>query len=568
MRRGLATDRITADGVVSKMISFFTRSSSKATNDDDVNAVDKNMKTEEALLSPYQTMSSQPSMSASPLPSEPSSNIKPEESNNRPGDFITWTSSHDAYCRKHGVLRANVTQVLHDIGKEEEDAPWPLPSQSSVMLSASDVATALRMLDQEQPSRQPDTGSTSTLKTASTPGRSTLSLLASPFSWTKKMVRSMIRDEEGYSDEDEWVQDGDEAFDEDEEYFAEGDNEIVTPATFGTSSPIINFTMTRSAIHLLEQEINSNHTLSFQGETPIVLGVSEWNSWTTEVLSKGTARSLSEIPVSDRQLLLKILLELKVANFIRRKAKTSSADLIVLYPSGMVPTQNKEKRDEIPEKLRVPIALWDLHSAEQLIERQIGDWAKKVDECNSQALKLKRENKISAAKHFLRKRNRIQQEIEMATQRVVKIEQAKSAIECSQSNKMVMEVLADTTKLLKDQRKQTCIDDVDDVMVDFQQELDDQKELHDALTASNETAMGGPIDDDELLRELEGLTLDNLTNDPAQSEIAATSDDVPLELPELSVLDDQPQSSLEKPGSSASKEITGGELEKRLETVS
>lgn len=448
----------------------------------------------------------------------------------------TFIECHDAYCRKQGTLRAHFLQVLRaqdNIG-DEDTSPWGLPPRSSVIVTPQEVAEALQGLEGTAAAAAPPKSSTA-FSTAST----ALSLVASPLKWTTNKMLSLVKDDD-YDEEGEllWQQADDEGLGVDDDNHGTSFQDENDESGYGPMTPIVNLPHLQMAIQQLEEVINNHISLSFQGTTPIILGTSEWNTWVTSALEANSKNgvSFSTIPTSEKMFLLEVLEVTRVAKTVRRKEKTGSADLIVLYPASIIPKQ-EENSGELLEHLRVPIALWDLGAAENLIEKQIQVWSDKIDECNKQALKASQANKKSYALHFMRKRKHIQGEIHAASQKLVNIEHAKSAIESSQSNKMVMDVLAGSTNLLKNLRKEHSIDDVDDVLLDFQQELDDQKDMNDAMVASNELAMGGHISDEDLLKELEGLSLGDLEKNPTlpqsklQTESLSGSD--PIGLPVL-----------------------------------
>jgi charged multivesicular body protein 4A/B len=518
------------------MFSFFSRATSNSKIDNAVDASDDGS-------SPRQSMPTQPSMSASPVPSEPTS----YKDNGQP-TVKSFSDCHDAYCNKYGVTRATFLQVLRNEANIKDDfAPWPLPPRSTVMVSAKEVADALRNGDEESTAQATDT----IASTGSSAALLIMTAVTSPLKWTSRAVSSMLRDRD--DEGEKWEQEDDEAVCDDSSETAFEDGGV--GKGYNSATPIVNFVLVQLAIQQLQLEIDGHASQSFEGDTPIILGTSEWNLWATKVLSKvETANkiALNTIPATEKHFLLQVLEELKVAKTIQRKEKTGAADLIVLYPSSMIPTK-QEKPGEVPEQLQVLIALWDLQASEKVIERQIKDWSEKADKCAEEAVKQSRANKKSVALHFLRKKKRLENEISTATQKLEKIEHAKSAIENSQSNKMVMGVLADSTTLLKNLRKEHCIEDVDDVMLDFQQELEDQKELNEAMAASNDIAMGGSISDEDLLRELEGLSalsLDELEmistpSQPGANQKSSSVNDT-IELPALPTSDERQEGSREK----------------------
>ncbi|KAG7370584.1 Snf7 family protein [Nitzschia inconspicua] len=474
--------------------------------------------------------SSTSSMNTSSVPLDSRESVK----TNHKQPSKTFDECHAVYCYKRGVIRATFVQVLRDLHNVDvpvidDSSPWPLPPRSSVLVSAKEVASALQIANERRQQQQQQMMESSKASLASNTASSVLSIVTSSLKWTTSKVVSILRNENDNSDGmvSKWGQEGDEGIGGDWEATFVQDPDNGDGNYYGALTPIIDLAQTQLAIQQLEEEINNSHNnknnnhnnntslYSYPGHVPIILGTAEWNSWVTMALANfnnnndNDNKTFFNISASEKAFLLEVLEEMKIAKIIRRRQqqqKMGAVDLIVLYPSNTIPTETEGEESDQEQKLRIPIALWDLQAAETLIERQIQDWSDKIDECNIQALEATRANKNTVALHFMRKRKRLQGEIDAASQKLVNIEQAKAAIENAHTNKMIVDVLAGSTQLLKDLREGQSVQQVDDVMIDLQQELEEQKELNDAITASNTFAMGGIISDDDLLKELENLS--------------------------------------------------------------
>jgi hypothetical protein len=420
------------------------------------------------------------------------------------------------YCQKHGVMRASMLQVLRDVCDENEDVPCNLPSRGAVLVDASEVACLLLQKPNVESPKMEPAASTSGIGSAVIKGA--VAVVTLPFSLTKQVITGLWAEDDD-DDGEEWRQDGDDAFENDDDTEDAADQmSTENKAGFGTSTLIVNVPLTRSAVRLLEHEINSHHAQSFQGDMPIVLGQSEWVQWSATVLSKGSCPALSNLSMHDKEFLLEVLTCMRIAKIIRRREKFKAPDLIVLFPASMIAKVDKEQAkqndvSEIPESLNLPVSLWDIRNAEQLIERQIEALSEQVNECGKKALEYKKRNKKNLALVQMKKRKTLEQNIEAAHEKLLSLGQQKAAIENAQSNKVVLDVMKGSTQLLRKFREETSLEDADDVQDDLLSEMDSTREFHETIAATNNIAMGGPVDDDELLKELEGLTFEELEMD-------------------------------------------------------
>ncbi|KAL3909821.1 MAG: hypothetical protein SGARI_002406 [Bacillariaceae sp.] len=318
----------------------------------------------------------------------------------------------------------------------------------------------------------------------------------------KKIVKVVLGDDDdddydNYDNEDEefWKQQegGDDAFgDCDDKDATEGDE----GKKFRANTLIINVPMTRSAIQLLEQEINVYKPESLQGDTPMILDRNEWSQWTAKVLAKApsttASSSLSNILMKDKEFLLQILMCMGIAQTFQRE---NANDLIVLFPSSLIPKEGSSQQqqkgiDGIPDSLQAPIALWDIEKSQKILERQIDAWTKQALACEKKALQLKQRGQKELAIGQMKKRKALLNQIAMEQEKSLSLDKTKTTIESAQCNKMV-----------------------DNVQDELLSEMDNQQELNDAFMATTKLALGGSVDDDELLKELEGLNLDDLNTE-------------------------------------------------------
>lgn len=387
----------------------------------------------------------------------------------------TWKQAHDVYCSKHGTLSASIRQILGDTLGKNREVPWTLPRKgdADVVVEAEKVAEILQ-------SRK--------LKSTAvgTPTKSSSSMVASVLMSPVKLVSAMasiMRDPD--EDYEEWVQEGDDAFMDDDEG---------ADQAFDMNKPIINLNRTEAAIECLERTIDQ-----IPAETPLVMALHEWTSWTRALFSKSDSFKEFELFGKDCDLLLQILVDLKRARIIRRETS-----VIVLTPK----TVKDEKDGSLPESLRIALALWDIQKAEEQIEQRLQNWSEQAAECTTKALMYKKRNQVKVAMIQLQKRKMIQQRIDADSRLQLQLLQTRNAIESAQSNRSIIDLMADSTKILRQLREEMPLEQIDDTIDDLQSELDGLQDINDAVGA-----IGGNISnshtDDELLAELESLSIND-----------------------------------------------------------
>jgi Snf7 len=438
----------------------------------------------------------------------------------------SWKEAHRAFCAAHGTLRASLRDVLNEACDENQEIPWELPSRrgGSLATTAADVADLLQPID-------PVNSSSSS--GAATTGSGT----SSKTSWLSSLVTSFLyfaRKDGDDDDDEDWVQEKDDAFRD------EGDRKSSTSSSApDLAVPIVNIEMTKSSLEELQEMIQIQATAA--GTSPYILVArSDWTQWIASTTEANPRSILSTIPASDKEFLLQVLEEKKQARIVVRKRDAAGLlDVIVLSPTAM-PDQDssdnsRSKSDPveflhgtIPDYLQVHVALWDISRMELSIEKQIEEWSKRVTDCNRKALQYKRMNQKSLAVNQLAKRKVIQQRIDSSSMALLKLEQSKSAIETAQSNKMVLEHMRASTKVLKDLRIETPLEEIEDAQDDWQAEYDTLQETLESFSAMAKVD-GNRYDDDELLKELENLTLDE--------ESSSREQFMPPPPPQPSVLD-------------------------------
>ena len=88
----------------------------------------------------------------------------------------------------------------------------------------------------------------------------------------------------------------------------------------------------------------------------------------------------------------------------------------------------------------------------------------------------------------------------------------------------ILDLMADSTKLLRQLREETPLEEVDDVIDDLQSEIDDLKDINETISTIGKTVtdMGT---DEELLAELQNLSLNDSVSDAPTAVISKEAKD-------------------------------------------
>jgi hypothetical protein len=428
----------------------------------------------------------------------------------------SWTEAHGVYCTKYRTLRATTQQVINETCKDGMDIPWELPNKKNgVLTEANEVVEFLRSKRGRMSTAATTTTTTTPTKRSYIP--SIAQTILSPLRVINYAGSSILgylaaNDDDDYDDDvDEWKQEGDDAFTDDD--VSNKENTSSSSPALGLNTPIVNFVLIESVIQCSENEICR---LSADTSSHIVLGLSEWNSWISK-LDIGMFQNMNSrknnFSFEDNDFLLQALVGLNKARIFRRP-KQNGLDVIVLSSTNIITTTDTNKsssrhdNDEcIPENLRVHICLWDIQKAIERNEEKLQEWSEQINAYNVKALQYKKRNQIKLAINQVTRRKVIEKQIESTFNIKLTLEQTKTAIESASTNQSMIELMADSTKVLKKIREETPIEDVDQVVDDLQSELDEVQVVNDSLVSLG--VNGSMYDEDELWKELEGLSLDN-----------------------------------------------------------
>lgn len=414
-----------------------------------------------------------------------------------PATCTSWKQAHDLYCLKRGTLKASLQQILRETCEENQEIPWELPGRNSsnVLLEAKEVANFI----------QTHSGNGGADAGFTTPKSSASSWFSTPLKLVSA-VASIIRDPD--DEIDEWVQEGDDAFIDDEDnYTGEPSSSTSASTALDLTAPIINLDMTISAVQCLQNEI-----IHLPPDAPLVMGLSEWNTWARSSFSKHNNTSKMSFSVHDNNLLLQVLADLNVAKIVHREPKGLDA---VVLSSKSTTSDNDEL---LSEASRIAISLWDIERAEEMIEQKLQEWSEQACECTKKALMYKKRNQIKIAMTQLAKRKLIEKRIDSDSRLQLQLLQTKNAIESAQSNRSMVDLMTDSTKLLRQLRENTPLEEIDETLDDLQSELDGLQEIDDTLSSLGNN-MGT---EEQLLEELQNLSISDKSPVPSTAAISVS----------------------------------------------
>lgn len=416
----------------------------------------------------------------------------------------SWTEAHDKYCTKHETLKATTGQVTKEI---YGDITWAFPSKNmtGVLTEVNEIVDSLR--SKRGVSANSTLNNATTTPTKRTYISSTTQIMMSPLRFAGSSIMRYLANDDDPDDGDGWTQDSDDAFRDDNES---------SSSDLGLNIAIFNFALIESAIKCLEIEISclSSDTSHF------VLGLSEWTSWVNSAITKHDTgifqdmnRNNNNLSLEDNDLLLQVLVLLNKARSFRRQ-KQNGLDVIVLSSTAMTTTTTTDTNklltlhdDCIPENMHIQICLWDIQKAIERNEEKLKEWSEQVITYNTKALHYKKKNLIKLAMNQVQRRKVIEQQVESTSSIQLNLVQTKTAIESAETNQSMVKLMTDSTQVLKQIREKNPIEDIDEVIDDYRSELEEAQIVDESLAS-----LGGnfsALDEDELLEELKGLSLND-----------------------------------------------------------
>nr|XP_016992713.1 charged multivesicular body protein 4c isoform X1 [Drosophila takahashii] len=165
-----------------------------------------------------------------------------------------------------------------------------------------------------------------------------------------------------------------------------------------------------------------------------------------------------------------------------------------------------------------------------LIKKQEFLEAKIEDELNI-ARKNASKNKRELALQALKKKKRLEKQLQQIDGTLSTIEMQREALESANTNTAVLTTMKNAADALKTAHQNMDVDKVHDMMDDIAEQQDVAREISDAI--SNPVAFGADLDDEDLERELDELEQENFDKEiigipePAPTLPEAPTEDLP-----------------------------------------
>ncbi|CAG7834976.1 unnamed protein product [Allacma fusca] len=162
---------------------------------------------------------------------------------------------------------------------------------------------------------------------------------------------------------------------------------------------------------------------------------------------------------------------------------------------------NKKKKQNTSDVIQ------NLRNMEDLLTRKQEYFEKKISDEIALAKKYGMTNKRAALQALLRKK-RYQKQLQQLDGTLTTIEMQREALEMSHANTSILQTLKAASNALKTAHEHLKVDDVHDIMDDIAEQQEVSKEIADAI--SNPAAFSNDVDEEDLEKELEELTQQEL----------------------------------------------------------
>ncbi|KAL5467534.1 hypothetical protein EMCRGX_G031778 [Ephydatia muelleri] len=159
------------------------------------------------------------------------------------------------------------------------------------------------------------------------------------------------------------------------------------------------------------------------------------------------------------------------------------------------------------------VAIQKLRETEEMLGKKSEFLEKKIEKELAAAKHAGMKNK-RAAMNALKRKKRLEKQLQQIDGTLSTIEFQREALENAQTNTEVLNNMSFAAKALKAAHQQLDVDDVQDMMDDIQEQNELSEEITNAL--SNPVGFGQDVDEDELLAELEGMEQEELEKDLLQ----------------------------------------------------
>ncbi|XP_034136192.1 charged multivesicular body protein 4c isoform X1 [Drosophila guanche] len=176
-------------------------------------------------------------------------------------------------------------------------------------------------------------------------------------------------------------------------------------------------------------------------------------------------------------------------------------------------------------------AIQKLRETENMLIKKQEFLEAKIEDELSIARKNASKNKRELALQALKKKKRLEKQLQQIDGTLSTIEMQREALESANTNTAVLTTMKNAADALKNAHQHMDVDKVHDMMDDIAEQQDVAREISDAI--SNPVAFGADLDDEDLERELDELEQENFDKEiigipePAPTLPEAPTEDLP-----------------------------------------
>ncbi|KRG03991.1 charged multivesicular body protein 4b isoform X1 [Drosophila mojavensis] len=181
-------------------------------------------------------------------------------------------------------------------------------------------------------------------------------------------------------------------------------------------------------------------------------------------------------------------------------------------------------------------AIQKLRETENMLIKKQEFLESKIEEELNTARKNASKNKRELALQALKKKKRLEKQLQQIDGTLSTIEMQREALESANTNTAVLTTMKNAADALKSAHQNMDVDKVHDMMDDIAEQQDVAREISDAI--SNPVAFGADLDDEDLERELDELEQENFDKEiigipePTPTLPEAPTEDLPEKVKE------------------------------------
>jgi len=417
-----------------------------------------------------QTTDIKPEPSSSAIKSDENFDEK-EDGNNNEVDEFNWEVSHKDTCVSLCSLQATPNEVLELCGSSVLR-----PNKSRVVLSNEEDLTSL-IITEEQRKRNNNKKIVQEEEQKKSPW------LLNFASTCYNMVAA--NEENELLNNSNWEQE------EDDNCNNQNEGSLVK-----WKDTVMNINLAGHCCHSIINSVGSDYKTFWLKKKDDDLSSSEHSSsslrgWLSSNVIDDAPFDISKLEDSQLNMLVEALIEMGHAQIFEN-------DVIVLGGTS----------EEGDEKIReAQNSIFRLDQTMHNVEERIKNWSEQRDEAVQKAIRYKREKKKHFALQQLKRKALYERQMETAHQTLLNLQQLQQAIELSQSNVEMVNLLKESKSALQSSQsldgEAITLEQVDDLALDLQDEYqlleDVQGSLLNSMGASNSSSKD---EDEELLNEL------------------------------------------------------------------